>query len=270
MSLLSTISIKQLPESKEFPFSLDLIQNLDEIRFEQPITFFVGENGSGKSTLLEAIAWAVGVPTIGSEDIDVDYTMVNAQKLGECLRLGWKQKTNRGFFSRSEDFFGFSKKLHQSILQLEQDSKEMETTIGAHGDLAKAQGLVNAEKQAFENRYGRDLTEISHGESFMKFFQNRLFQQGIYLLDEPEASLSPQSQLSLILLIQKAAVSRKSQFIIATHSPILLAMPNAQILLLENGKIKKVKLTETTHFQITKAFLENPEQYLQHLSNENT
>jgi predicted ATPase len=266
MSILSTISLKKLPNNTEYPFSLDIIQNFDEIKFEKEITFLVGENGSGKSTLLEAIAWAVGVPTIGAEDIDVDYTMENAQKLGECFRLGWKQKTNRGFFSRAEDFFGFSKRLYQSILDLEQDSIEMETTIGKKGDLKKAKGLINAEKQAFENRYGRNLTTVSHGESFMKFFQNRLYQQGIYLLDEPEASLSPQSQLSLILLIQKAVENRKSQFIIATHSPILMAMPNAKILLLENGKIKETNLEDTSHYQITKSFLENPSLFLNHLS----
>jgi predicted ATPase len=265
MSFISQISLKTLPDSQEFPFCLELVKNFDELVFSTPVTILVGENGTGKSTLLEAIAWAIGLPTLGAEDIDVDYTMISAQKLGECLRLGWKQKTSRGFFFRSEDFFGFAKRLHQEILEMEADRKEIHDEFEEKGDVEKAKAVITGQINAFEDRYGRDLNENSHGEGFMKIFKNRLFQQGIYIIDEPEASLSPQSQLALILLLQNA-VKRGSQIIMATHSPILMAMPDAQLMLIENHKIRKCKLEETPHFQITKGFLENPNLYLKNLT----
>lgn len=207
----------------EYPFNIPTINSLNKLEFRNNVTFFVGENGSGKSTILEGIAYQCGFNTAGggrnnSYEIDAD-----GSSLGEYLRLSWLPKISNGFFMRSESFYQFASHID---------------SIGAH-----------------EHYGGRSLHEQSHGESFLNLFVNRFNRKGLYLLDEPEAALSPARQLSLLRIIRDLADT--SQFIIATHSPIILGYPGGQILSFDNGRIAEIAYEDTDHYQITRSFLEN-------------
>lgn len=238
-----------------FPFNIPLIEKFKEIEFSQPVTFFVGENGSGKSTLLEAIAAGVGSISVGGEDIQQDKTLASARRLSEQLRFIWHVKNRRGFFLRAEDFFNFAKRTNQMRQELEEMASDYE-------GLAKS--AILKEKADLVRRYGNNLDENSHGESFLKLFQSRFVPGGLYLLDEPEAPLSPLRQLSLISML-KEMINQSSQFIIVTHSPILMAFPGASILSFDSYPVKEVAYDEIEHVSLTKAFLNNPESFLQHL-----
>jgi predicted ATPase len=262
--LIKSIGLRNVPEGNTFPFNLELIQNLETIQFDSNITFFVGENGSGKSTLLEGLAAYLNLPVAGSEAIDSDPHLEGARYLGKYLSV---QKTSghpNGFLSRAEDFIGFVKNIQQQIQELTNEIKDIEETWTG-GDMARAIAPIKSEKQELINRYGENLDAMSHGEGFLKFFLARITGKGIYLIDEPEAALSPQRQLSLISLIRQKVKEVDSQFIIATHSPIILSIPEAQILEFKDGKINQVKYTETELYQLTKQFLENPDVFLKEL-----
>jgi predicted ATPase len=263
--IIQSVSLRNLPEDHSgYPFNLLLIHELSPVIFTKNITFLVGENGTGKSTFLEGLAAALNVPTAGSLSIDLDPMMEPARKLGQFFSLRMKTKTNQGFFSRAEDFIGFVKNIQHQIAGLSSEIEEIETTWQG-GDIDRATKYIKAEKQALIDRYGEDLNAMSHGEGFLKFFLARITGRGIYLIDEPEAALSPARQLSLISLIRQKATETDAQFIIATHSPIILAMPEAEILEFRNGKITSVSYRETEHYQITKQFLDNPEAFLKDL-----
>ncbi|MEO1218295.1 MAG: AAA family ATPase [Bacteroidota bacterium] len=263
MNFLSSISLKE-HEERGFPFDLPLIQELGELNFSKQVSFFIGENGSGKSTLLEALAAGIGLPAIGSNDVSEDPSLGPARRLGRKIRFRWKNKTRRGFFLRAEDFFGFTKRLNQLQQDFESDISEIEGELEGYG-LQLAKGAIMGQKQALTDRYGEDLDENSHGESFLKLFQARFTQPGIYLLDEPEAPLSPQRQLALISMIKEMCEDKQAQFIIATHSPILMAFPGASIFEFKDGVISEVPYDETEHVVLTRNFLNNPDLYLRHL-----
>lgn len=262
--LLKSVSIRNYPQSEEFPFNLPLIKNFGVVHFKKNITFFVGENGAGKSTLLEAIAAKMRLPAAGSESVDFDPSLEAARFLGRFLSLGQTIKTTHGFFSRAEDFIGFVKNIQRQIAELTREIEEIENTWQG-GDITLALGPLKGEKQALINRYGGDLDAMSHGEGFLKFFLSRITAKGVYLIDEPEAALSPQRQLSLISLIMQKVKENDSQFIIATHSPIIMAMPEADILEFKDGQINPVSYRQTEHYQITRQFLERPEAFLRGL-----
>ena len=238
-----------------FPFNIPLIQELEEIVFQQPITFFVGENGTGKSTLLESIAAGIGSIAVGGDDLQQDKTLQHARDLSKQLKFVWQKKTTRGFFLRAEDFFSFTKRTSQMTQELEDMASE-------YKGLAKQ--AILKEKAELVGRYGVNLDNNSHGESFLKLFQARFVPGGLYLLDEPEAPLSPMRQLSLLSML-KEMVNLDSQFIIATHSPILMAFPGASILNFDSYPIKEIAYDELEHVSLTKAFLNNPELFLRHL-----
>jgi predicted ATPase len=263
MSQLESITIKEF-DREDFPFNLPLVKKLPKLSFKKPVTFFIGENGSGKSTIIEAIATGVGLPAIGSQDLVLDETLNPALRLSEYLKFSWKIKSKRGFFLRAEDFFGFVKRLHKAHAELDADIKHYEATLEGEG-LSRARGAALAQKNAMTGRYGEDLNANSHGESFLKLFQSRFTQTGLYILDEPEASLSPQRQLTLISMIKNMVEEKKSQFIIATHSPILMAIPGSTIYEFKDGEIREIKYQETEHYSLTKSFLNNPENFLRHL-----
>jgi predicted ATPase len=261
--IITSLGLRNIPEEKYFPFSLTLIQNLERIEFTSNVTFFVGENGSGKSTLLEGMGAYLNLPVAGSLPIDADPMLEPARKLAKYLSMS-KIGNVHGFLSRAEDFIGFVKSIQRQIAELDNEMKEIEDTWTG-GDLSLALGPLKGEKQALINRYGENLDAMSHGEGFLKFFLQRITGKGIYLIDEPEAALSPQRQLSLIHLILQKIKEVGSQFIIATHSPIIMSIPGATILEFKEGKISKIKYEETEHYQLTKQFLENPEAYLSKL-----
>jgi predicted ATPase len=249
-----------------FPFSVPAIRSLPEIRFTARVTFFVGENGSGKSTLLEGLAAATGLPAIGSERTASDETLGAQRRLASALKLVWNTRTHRGFFLRAEDFFGFAKSLSKMRVDFERRLTEIDQEYAGRSDKARglAKGPIGASLADMERRYGVSLDANSHGQSFFRLFQSRFVPGGLYLLDEPEAPLSPQSQLGLIAMI-KGMLEQNAQFIIATHSPILLAFPEAKILSFDQVPIREVAYEDLEHVSLTRDFLKDPGSFLRRL-----
>jgi predicted ATPase len=254
---LQSISLKPAANERSgFPFDLPLIKKLDQLEFHSPVTFFVGENGSGKSTLLEAIGAGVKLATVGGEDVERDETLENARALGRQLKFSWLKKTHRGFFLRAEDFFNFARRLQAMIRELQEIADSFDHELG--------KGAALGQRQALIERYGENLDANSHGESFLKLFQSRFVAGGLYLLDEPEAPLSPQRQLALMAML-KEMVDQDAQFIIATHSPILMAFPGARILSFDDHPVREVDYDDVEHVSLTRAFLNNPQSFLRRL-----
>ncbi len=249
-----------------FPFGIPAIRTLKDISVGPTVTLFVGENGSGKSTLLEAIAAAAGLPVVGAADTGADESLAAQRDLAQSLRLTWKYRTRRGFFLRAEDFFGFQKRLQREQRELKDRLAEIEVEYANAPDLARglAAGPVAMSLGAIEGTYGKNPDGRSHGEAFLNLFKARLVPKGLFLLDEPEAALSPQSQLALLAMIFDT-LGREGQFIIATHSPILLAFPGATIYSFDNAPIREVPYDELEHVKLTRDFLENPQRFLRAL-----
>jgi predicted ATPase len=253
-------------QAARFPFSVPVIRALDELSLDSPVTFFVGENGSGKSTILEAIAAAAALPTVGTVSIGDDETLNAQRELARTLRLIWRRRTRRGFFLRAEDFFGFMKTLAKMRADFMARLGEIDIEYRDRSPRAKALATLPMRRSLaeMEERYGVDLDANSHGQSFLRLFASRLVPGGLYLLDEPEAPLSPQSQLALIAMITDM-LAQDAQFIIATHSPILLALPNALIYSCDRVPIEAVPFEELEHVVLTRDFLNDPEKFLRHL-----
>jgi predicted ATPase len=238
---LKQVLFKDWPDdSNRYPFNLPAFKGLSEISFEQPITFLVGENGSGKSTLLEAIAIRAGFNPEGGGRGHL-FSMANTESpLHHHIRLSWLPKVNRGFFLRAESFFNFAS-------YIDEIEREDPHDYAAYG--------------------GKSLHHQSHGESFLSLFTYRFRDRGksLYLLDEPEAALSPARQLALLRILWEHEQSRQSQFIIATHSPILLGYPNAKILTFDTSPLSSIRYEETEHYAVMKEFLLRRESMLKEL-----
>ena len=249
-----------------FPFTVPVVRTLERLELDSAVTFLVGENGSGKSTLLEGIAAAVGLPTVGSEAVRDDGTLSAQRALAEHLVLSWTRRTHKGFFLRAEDFFGFTKYLARLRAEMQDRLTEIDVEYADRSAWARglARGPAAGSLAAIERRYGVDLDANSHGESFLKLFRSRFVPGGLYVLDEPEAPLSPQSQLGFIAMV-KEMIAEDAQFIIATHSPILLAFPGATIYTFDEAPPRRVKYNELEHVRLTRDFLNAPEAFLRHL-----
>ena len=229
-------SISTIPERivpGQHPFNIPCLARGLHLTFKSNVTFLVGENGSGKSTILEAIAEKCGFNLAGGNR-DHEYLLDRVlSDLAQATKVTWNRKTAEGFFMRAETFFNFANYLD-----------EIGSTFRAYG--------------------GKSLLEQSHGESFLSLFVNR-FESGLYILDEPEAALSPARQLSFLAILHDLETSGHAQFIIATHSPIILSYPGATILNLDSDRISEIDYKETTHYKLTREFLECPERYFRHL-----
>jgi predicted ATPase len=221
----------------DFPFSIPAIGSLDTMEFDRPVTFFVGENGAGKSTLLEAIAIGMGLnPEGGSRNFRFA-TRESHSGLSDVLRLSRSGRRIRdSFFLRAESYFNVATEIE--ALDREPGGGRI---IDAYG--------------------GKSLHEQSHGESFFALFLNRLRGNGLYFFDEPEAALSPTRQLSFLSRLHEL-VKDGSQFLIATHSPILMAYPDAAILMFENGPPRWIEYRDTEHYGVTRTFLNDTERML--------
>lgn len=234
--------------------------------FDVPVTLLVGENGSGKSTFLEALAIACRLPAVGSSRLDADRTLAPQRALAERLRLTWRGRNHRGFFLRAEDFFGFQKRLAQARAEHEAEIARVDRELADASEHARilARGPHRGSIGAMEARYGENPDAASHGEAFLNLFAQRLVPAGLYLLDEPEAALSPQSQLGFLAMI-RAAVREKSQFIVATHSPILMATPGARILSFDHPPVGPVDFEDVASVTLVRDFLNAPERYLRQI-----
>lgn len=249
-----------------FPFSVPTIRTLDVLRVDAPVTFFVGENGSGKSTLLEAIALAARLPAVGSADLAKDDSLGSQRHLARALKLVWSHHTARGFFLRAEDFFGFTRRVSAMRSEFLAQLDEIERDYADRSAHARALAMLPARRSLteLETMYGVDLDANSHGQSFLKLFSSRFVPGGLYLLDEPEAPLSPQSQLALLVMMQEM-LAQHAQFIIATHSPMLLAFPGARIYSFDSAPVQEVPFEELDHVVLMREFLNGPERYLRAL-----
>mgnify|MGYP002402126397 FL=1 len=250
-----------------FPYTIPFIQNTHKVHFTTPITFLVGENGSGKSSFLEMIACAIGSITVGAETVTTDKTLAKIRQFADShIKLVWSKRTKKGFFMRAEDFFGYAKRMSQIQDELQSDLDDIVQNDSHLSALAFAlkQSPFKRELHGIQESYGDGLDANSHGEGFFKLFQRRFVGEGIYLLDEPEAPLSPNRQLAFLVML-KDMIKNSGQFIIATHSPILLAYPNATILSFDGGHIQPVNYEDLEHVTVTRHFLNNPQAYLRHL-----
>jgi predicted ATPase len=268
MAYLESIALKNpVAASEGFPFTLPVVRSLPEVSFRAPVTFFVGENGSGKSTLLEAIAAGIPLPSVGSEELDRDDSMGPARLLGDALRYRWAKKTRHGFFLRAEDFFNFGARVKALIAELERQVRDYEEELEgrpfAEG-MVYAIGSAKGQIQELKKKYGDDLNARSHGESFLKLFEARITPNGLYLLDEPEAPLSPLRQLAFLSIL-KQKVGQGCQFLIATHSPILLAYPDALIYSFDSHPVGAVEYESLEHVTLTRDFLCRPGAFLRRL-----
>lgn len=256
-------------DAEAFPFAVPAIHaTLDRVlSFETPVTFLVGENGSGKSTLLEGIACAIVLPGIGADDPSSDPTLAHGRTLAEAIKLRWQLRhPHRGYFFRAEDFFGFTKRMDRLKAELRAGLQDVLDDVSL-SDRARLYGSVafKSELNAIRVRYGESGLDVrSHGEQFLDLFGNRCRPAGIYLMDEPEAPLSPARQLTFLSMLM-AMTEEDSQFIIATHSPMLLALPGATILSFDGGEIREAAFDTLEHVQIVRTFLEDPDSYLRHL-----
>jgi predicted ATPase len=251
-----------------FPFTVPAVGDLlgRALTFGTPITFLVGENGSGKSTVLEALAAAIGSITAGSVSASGDRSLAHLAPLVDAIRLTWSKRTRRGFFLRSEDFFGYARRMHDLRAEFEAER----SAIWADPDRSdSAKGFASMpysrELADLQRRYGEGLDAVSHGEAFLTLFRDRLVPGGLFLLDEPEAPMSPMRQLALLALMTDAARDRDAQFIVATHSPILMAAPGATIYSFDGGAVRAVPYADLEHVRFTRDFLNAPEAFLRHL-----
>ncbi|NBZ89607.1 AAA family ATPase [Stagnihabitans tardus] len=229
---LQRISLREKLTSRDYPFNLPWLQDPDfELTFQSPVTILTGENGSGKSTLVEALAALSGYDEAGGGKgyRPVDHSRAldtSGAALADALRAAWLPKITKGWFFRAETFFSVARYL---------DAVDSPSA---------------------------DFLSHSHGEGFTRFFTERMADQGIYFLDEPESALSPRRQLDLLRLLARISESASAQVIMATHSPLLMAVPGAQVLELTRHGIAQTDYRQTRHFKLYRDFTADPQSFV--------
>ncbi len=244
MPFLSHISVPPLQNGSYLQYISSFNKGL-QLSLKSNVTFFVGENGSGKSTLLEGIAEQCGFSLRGgnrNHNLNTGYRFEGYEsELTQYVHLSWTpRRINDGFFMRAESFFNFASYIDELAL----DDRRI---LQAYG--------------------GKSLHQQSHGESFLSLFNNQ-FESGIYILDEPEAALSPARMLAFMSVINELENNGRAQFLIATHSPMLICYPGATIYQFDENGVRETNYDDTEHYNLTKSFLENPKLYLRHLMNQ--
>lgn len=246
-----------------FPFSVPAIATLSELEFTTPVTLLVGENGSGKSTFMEALAIASRLPAVGASRLEHDPTLAAQRDLSRYFKLTWRGRRHRGFFLRAEDFFGFQKQVGKMMADHRDELARIDREMTDSSEYARnlAKGPHRGSLAGLQRNYGDNPDAGSHGESFLRLFGSRLVPGGVFLMDEPEAALSPQSQLGLLAMM-KNAIDTGSQFIVATHAPILMSAPGATILSFDERPVRAVPFEELASVRLVRDFLMAPERYL--------
>lgn len=223
------INWDQIADNDIYPFSLPAIHNLKTLEFHQPVTFFSGGNGSGKSTLLEAMAIAYGFnPEGGSKNFTFHTTDSHSELYTYITLVKSSRHAKDCYFLRAESFYNLASE-------------------------------IDAFEDGLENAYGGEsLHKVSHGEGFLNMALHRFFGDGVYMLDEAESALSPVGQFTLLRCIHQLVKETSSQFIIATHSPILMAYPDAEILEFEGEELHSVSYKQSSNYQLYRSFFDNP------------
>lgn len=222
---------ERIPDRTAYPFCLPFLTNDFELSFEAPVTIIVGENGVGKSTMIEALGALAGFDPAGGASgyrpVDHEQALEsNGDLLAEALRAAWRPKITTGWFFRAESFFSVARYLD---------------CVGSPS---------------------ADFLSHSHGEGFMRLFQERCSQQGIYLFDEPESALSPARQVEFLKLLARIDDAGISQVVMATHSPLLMAFPKAQLLRMTHRGLEPVALEQTDHFRLLREFCDDPHYFI--------
>jgi predicted ATPase len=224
------IDRERFPTQQLYPFNVPAIQDTPELVLEKPVAFFVGENGSGKSTLLDAITRTCGIHIWDKPRRHLAHDNPFETKLANYLRVTWANGRVSGSLFRAETFHDLA-------------------------DFLDDVALCDPGRLKYHG--GRILNTLSHGEGMLSYFRGRFQVKGLYFLDEPESALSPASQLKFLSLLQQLGAEGNAQFIIATHSPILLACPDAQIFSFDGARIQEVRYHDTAHYRIYRQFFKD-------------
>jgi len=237
-----TMHSDRFPTRDVYPFSLEVIQEMKSIEFRTPVTFLIGENGTGKSTLLKALCRRCGIHIW--EETDRARTHYNSfeDELHTCIDIKWKDGPVHGSFFSSQIFHDFARYLDE---------------------------WARADPAMLKYFGGDSLLTQSHGESLISFFASRYRVKGVYFMDEPETALSPKSQLKLLKILKKMSDIGHAQFIIASHSPILLAFPGASIWSFDTVPASPLQYEDTEYYRVYKDFLNNQSKYMASLDSEN-
>jgi predicted ATPase len=230
------------PTDRCYPFNVSTLRETQELVFRKPVVFFVGENGSGKSTLLEAITQKCGIHIWDKPKRHLAHENPYESRLSDYIQVTWANGQVPGSLFRAETFREFA-------------------------DFLDDVALCDPGRLKYHG--GRILNTLSHGEGILSYFSGRYHVKGLYLLDEPESALSPASQVKFLQLLQRLEAKDHAQFIMATHSPILLAYPAGQIFSFDSGCIKEVNYEDTSHFKIYKQFFTDRSVFLEAYNNEN-
>ncbi len=230
-----TLHPEKFPTREHYPFNLPIFRRKEPIRLDTPVTFFIGENGSGKSTLLEAITLRCGIHIWREERRARCKRNPYEQLLYRFIDATWREGRTPGAYFGSDTFRYFTQSL---------------------------EGWATADPNVLNRFGGKSLVTQSHGQSMMSYFRSRYQIEGLYLLDEPETALSPANQVKLIRILREMSRAGHAQFIVATHSPILLACPNAQILCFDQDDIHAVPYEETEIYRLYAAFMKDPRKHI--------
>ncbi len=250
-------------DRERFPWTLPLVRDLQTLEFTTPVTFLVGENGCGKSTLLEGIAVGMEAVAAGARDLKRDPTLQAARDLAPGFVFVRRRHARTRLFLRAEDVFGYTGRLTADMAELREIESDLAKLPEGPGR-DRATGVARGQRAALVQRYGADPDARSHGETFLALLQTRLVPNGLYFLDEPETPLSPTRVLALIAVLAER-VRQGCQFIIATHSPLLMALPGSTILLTEDGRLRPAVWNDLEHVRVTRAFLNDPAATLRRL-----
>lgn len=245
---------------------MEVLNNL-ELNLTKPITLLVGSNGSGKSTILESIAASINSINISNQSIMDDDLFIEIRNYSKDLSLEFSSQTKRGFFFRASDFITYQHGIRLMKKQLQAEIDRVEVEYKDKSAFARSQAKVPFARSLGElENQGRELTKLSHGESFLEFFKSRFTAKGIYILDEPETPLSYENQYTLLFMI-KEMVKKGSQFIISTHSPIIVSIDDSVILNLDDN-LKPIDFNDIDSVSFIKDFLKNRDRYIHYLNEE--